>query len=307
MSYYGYGWYTPQRPKAVKGGIKAQSKSFGKSWWAKRWITVLESFRIGARLGRGRSYARSGQVMDISIESGLVTAKVQGSRSSPYKVVIMVKPLGDKEWDEVTRIMANKAVYSAKLLAGEMPLDIEEVFKSAKVSLFPERLHDLKTECSCPDFSNPCKHIAAVYYIIGDEFDRDPFLIFRLRGMMRDKLLDLIRRHRGTSGTAGVEPEGDSGLSCVLAKIEDVPLKESLETFWQPGNIPLDIFGDVSEPPVPFALVSSLGTPPLWRGEDRFLDIMKSLYPCFTGVCLKILMNERQNITGKSEGVNKNE
>lgn len=144
MSYYDYRWYTPQRPIKVKGGIKAQSKSgsFGKFWWAKRWITVLESFRIGARLGRGRSYARGGQVMDIYIESGLVTAKVQGSRASPYKVSIALKPLSDKEWDKVIKLMANKAIYSAKLLAGEMPQDIEEVFNSAKVPMFPGRLNE---------------------------------------------------------------------------------------------------------------------------------------------------------------------
>lgn len=208
MFYYGYR-YTPSRPKAVKGGIKAQSKSFGKSWWAKRWIAVLESFHIGARLGRGRSYARSGQVIDISIESGFIKARVQGSRSTPYKVSILLKPLSDKEWNEVTKVMADKAIYAAKLLAGEMPQDIEEVFKTARVSLFPERLHDMKTDCSCPDYSNPCKHIAAVYYIIGEEFDRDPFLIFRLRGMQREKLMDSIRRCRGSVSTedAGLEED----------------------------------------------------------------------------------------------------
>lgn len=295
MFYYNYGWYVPQKPKAVKGGIKAQSKGFGKSWWAKRWIAVLESFNIGARLGRGRSYARSGQVTDISIESGLITAKVQGSRPSPYQVTIMVKPMSDEEWKEVTKIMADKAIYSAKLLAGEMPQDIEEVFKFAKVTLFPERYHDLKTECSCPDFSNPCKHIAAVYYIIGDEFDRDPFLMFRLRGMHREKLMDSIRRHRGGESMVTVELEEDDSLSHPLVKTDDVSLDKSLETFWCAGNLPPDILGDVSEPPVPAALLKSLGTPPLWRGQEHFMDTMKFLYPCFTKTGLKIIMDEQQN------------
>ncbi|MCF6159485.1 MAG: hypothetical protein E3K32_13155 [wastewater metagenome] len=281
MFYYNYGWYKPQKPKEVKGGIKAQSKSFGKSWWAKRWIAVLESFNIGARLGRGRSYARSGQVVDISIESGVITARVQGSRPRPYNVTIMLKPLCDKEWSEVIGIMASKAIYTAKLLAGEMPQDIEEVFTSAKVAMFPARLQDIKTDCSCPDFSNPCKHIAAVYYIIGEEFDRDPFLIFLLRGMSRERLMDFLRRHRGSDSMAPVGPEEGENPSRLLVKIEDVPLDKSFKTFWQMGNIPFDIPGDAPEPPVPAAILKSLGTPPFWRGQEHFLDTMKSLYPCF--------------------------
>ncbi len=294
MSYYDYRWYTPQRPIKVKGGIKAQSKSgnFGKSWWARRWITVLESFSIGARLGRGRSYARGGQVMDISIGSGLVTAKVQGSRASPYKVSIALKPLSDKEWDKVIKLMADRAIYSAKLLAGEMPQDIEEVFNSAKVPMFPGRLNDLETECSCPDFSNPCKHIASVYYIIGEEFDRDPFLIFNLRGMPREKLMESIRRHRG-SGSTSTESAENKDVSHIQIKVEDVPVKEALETFWQMGDIPeADSVKDVTEPPGNAALLKGLGTPPLWRGHEHFIDAMKSIYPNFTKTCKRIIMNE---------------
>lgn len=303
MFYYDYRWYTPQRPIKVKGGIKAQSKSgsFGKSWWARRWITVLESFRIGARLGRGRSYARGGQVMDISIERGFVTAKVQGSRPSPYKVAIALKPLSDKEWDKVIKLMANRAIYSAKLLAGEMPQDIEEVFNSAKVAMFPGRLNDMKTECSCPDFSNPCKHIAAVYYIIGEEFDHDPFLIFHLRGMPREKLMESIRQHRG-SGSTPTGPVENKDVSHIQIKIEDVPVKETLETFWQMGDMPeVDTMRDISVPPVHAALLKGLGTPPLWRGHEHFMDAMKSLYPCFTKISLKILMNEQQNTAERAK------
>jgi uncharacterized Zn finger protein len=291
--------------KKVKGGIKAQSKSFGKSWWARWWITVLESFNIGVRLGRGRSYARSGQIVAVSIESGLITARVQGSRSSPYKVTITLKPLSDKEWNGVTKVMADKAIYAAKLLAGEMPQDIEEVFKSAQVSLFPERLNDMKTECSCPDSSNPCKHIAAVYYIVGEEFDRDPFLIFRLRGMQREKLMDSIRRYRGSDSTEAIGLEEDDYHPYSLIKVEEVPLNEDLKTFWQMGDIPSDALGDTSEHPGTAVLLKGLGTPPLWRGQENFLDTMRSLYPCFTKTGLKIILEEQQNIVVKDKGLKK--
>ena len=184
-------YFPPSRPRKAKGGIKAQSKrgGFGESWWAKRWIEVLESFDLGARLARGRSYARSGQVLSIAIEKGKVKAKVQGSRPKPYAVTIEVKPLAEPTGTKVLDGAGRQALFAAKLLAGEMPQDIETVFQEVGLSLFPAQLGDLKTDCSCPDWSNPCKHIAAVYYLLGEEFDRDPFLIFTLRGLGRDALM----------------------------------------------------------------------------------------------------------------------
>src|SRR5262245_36563358 len=132
------------RPRAARGGIKAQSRrgSFGASWWAKRWIAVLESFNIGARLGRGRSYARNGQVLSIEVEKSQVTAKVQGSRPKPYAVTIQVKGLAADDWNKLTDTLAGQALFAAKLLAGEMPQDIEEPFQDAGLSLFPEKLGD---------------------------------------------------------------------------------------------------------------------------------------------------------------------
>ena len=118
-----YGHYTPSVPIEVKGGVKSQSKrgTFGQSWWAKRWISVLESFNIGARLQRGRSYARRGQVASIDISKGLVTAKVQGSRKTPYSVIINIKTLLRPEWEKIATALSGQAFFIAKLLAGEMP------------------------------------------------------------------------------------------------------------------------------------------------------------------------------------------
>src|SRR5690348_2279723 len=119
-------WYRDffprSRPRAARGGIKAQSKrgAFGQTWWGKRWISVLESFDIGARLGRGRSYARGGQVLSIEVAKGEVTARVQGSRPKPYDVTIQMKPLTAKQWDQLTQALSRQALFTAKLLAGEM-------------------------------------------------------------------------------------------------------------------------------------------------------------------------------------------
>ena len=199
-----YDFFPRSVPRKAKGGIKAQSKrgTFGGSWWARRWIAVLEGFDIGARLGRGRSYARRGQVLSINIDKGRVSAKVQGSRSRPYDVVIKVKTLSAAEWKKLAKALSRQALFAAKLLSGEMPQDIEAAFKAARLSLFPERLRDLVTDCSCPDWSNPCKHIAAVYYLIGEEFDRDPFLLFKLRGMSREEVIGLLDRSGGNTARA---------------------------------------------------------------------------------------------------------
>lgn len=270
-------YFPRSRPRAAKGGIKAQSKrgSFGTSWWAKRWIAVLESFHIGARLGRGRSYARRGQVLSIDIGKGSVKAKVQGSFARPYDITIEVKPLSKAEWKKLAETLASQALYAAKLLAGEIPQDIETVFTKAKLSLFPEKLKDLTTDCSCPDWSNPCKHIAAVYYLLGEEFDRDPFLLFKLRGLDRAELLKQL----GESAGAGVEAKARTKADEIESAVAPPePLAAQLPQFWQSTSLPENFFAEVSAPPVSAALPRRLGNFPFWRGTERFLDALAAIY-----------------------------
>jgi uncharacterized Zn finger protein len=267
-------FYPRSRPRAAKGGIKAQSKrgQFGTSWWAKRWIAVLESFDIGARLGRGRSYARNGQVLSVDVSRGRVKAKVQGSRPKPYDIDIGVKELSRKDWARVVESLSGQALFAAKLLAGEMPQEIEEVFTGVGLSLFPERGGDLSTSCSCPDWSNPCKHIAAVYYLLGEEFDRDPFLIFQLRGMSRDELIAGLNAARPAATEAATEPEPEA------APAAPEPLPADPQAFWSAGELPADLFGDVTRPPVAAALPRRLGSLPFWRGSENFLDALQPVY-----------------------------
>jgi uncharacterized Zn finger protein len=259
------------QPRQAKGGIKAQTKrgqQFGQTWWAKRWIDVLESFEFGPRLARGRSYARSGQVLSIDVESGRVTARVQGSRPTPYNVTIEVKKLTAAEWNKVIQGLATQAVFAAKLLAGEMPQDVEQVFKRADLSLFPSRRQDLKTDCSCPDWANPCKHVAAVYYLLGEEFDRDPFLLFRLRGLDRDELL---KRLGGVAAPAEPAAEG--------VKPQDAePLSADAAAFWTGAGLPADVCGEMRMPPVSGAWLRRLGPFPFWRGEKPLVEVLEPAY-----------------------------
>jgi len=186
--YWDYDYFHPSKPRAVKGGIKMQSQS--KNWWVRRWLEVLENHSLGDRLSRGRSYARRGQVLSIDIEPGEVLAKVQGSRPKPYRVKMTVKTLSLEKWRKWGRVFSQQPILATKLLAGEMPDNIEDAFRNAGILLFPKH-GDLKTECTCPDSTNPCKHIAAVYYLLGEEFDRDPFLIFKLWGLNKEALVGL--------------------------------------------------------------------------------------------------------------------
>ena len=303
MAWGYYGRYFPKsKPRQTKGGIKAQTKrGFGQSWWAKRWIEVLESFPIGARLQRGRSYARRGQVLSVDIEPGVVTAKVQGSRPQPYRVKIAVKTLDKGDQEKLAALLSSQALFAAKLLAGEIPPEIEPLCAAAGVSLFPERAGDLQTECSCPDWSNPCKHGAAVYYLLAEEFDRDPFLLFRLRGLDRERLVALLSAQEETqkeTPQATAEPAAKpsrkrtKAVTAVEAPSAGEPLNADPSAFWNGGALPDAGASSAQMPPVNAALPKRLGHFPFWRGEQPFLEAMEPLYAAASRRALHLLANE---------------
>ncbi|MBX0330995.1 SWIM zinc finger family protein [Oscillochloris sp. ZM17-4] len=245
-----------RRPRIPANGIKAKSQrgEFGETWWARRWIEVLEGFGFGTRLTRGRSYARNGSVLNIDIAPGHVSARVQGSQRAPYKVTIATIPLSNAQWAKVIDAMSEQAIFSAKLLAGEMPREIEEAFAAARVSLFPTHAGDLETSCSCPDFANPCKHIAAVYFLLGERFDEDPFLIFALRGRSKDQIIAALRARRA----AAAEP-----VSAPVSTVEPVPaLASQLDSFDALGPELAALTSHIAIPEVETALLLRYGPPP---------------------------------------------
>ena len=261
--YSDFEYFPPSKPRAVKGGIRAQSQhgAFGASWWAKRWTAVLNSFDLGTRMSRGRSYARSGQVVSIDVSEGKIQARVQGSRPKPYDVKMQVKTLPKESWAKVAGAAAAQAVFASKLLAGEMPQEMEEIFRGAGVSLFPEAYRDLATECSCPDWSNPCKHIAAVYYLLGEEFDRDPFLIFRMRGMSRENFLGLC---------------GGSSVAAAPVALPPEPLPPTPAEFWKPVKLAMQPAPEIRVTEA--ALARRLGKFPFWRGNRNFHEFLDEVY-----------------------------
>ena len=273
-----WGYYEPSTPLPVKDGITARSKrgKIGETWWSKRWIAVLKSFNMGARLGRGKKYARQGQVISIDVKPGLVVAKVQGSKRKPYSVEMALEPLNDKQWGQVADNLASRALFAAKLLNGEMPKDIEEAFLESHTPLFPETRSDLDTECSCPDWANPCKHIAAVYYLLAERFDEDPFLLFTLRGWTKEQVLEALRkrRSRASQGADVSSAPGEKG-GAVTA---DQPLEECLERFWTAGSELESVTFRFKENEQEHAVLKILGLAPF---SVRNKNLTKHLEPVY--------------------------
>lgn len=274
-----YGWYRPSKPIEVQYGLRTskQHGKIGETWWSQRWIRALEELQMGARLARGRSYARRGQVLGMDVQAGRVTARVQGSRPQPYEVEICLRILSEKEWRAVIKALAAQALFAAKLLAGEMPHEIESVFDAAGVALFPKTINDLKTECTCPDWANPCKHIAAVYYLLADSFDKDPFLLFALRGKKKEEVLAALREQRADGAQ---EP----------TRAEETPAQDATETewlqdFWKPGKTAERFVIRPARPAVHMALLARLGRGPF--AEIRPADVFTTAYDVMSAAALE--------------------
>jgi uncharacterized Zn finger protein len=297
-------WYgerfPPSRPCKADGGIKARSKrgSIGEQWWSRRFIDVLESFGLQSRLSRGRNYARSGQVLTLDIGTGHVTATVQGSRIKPYRVKLTVDPLTTRQWRRVEEALAARAVFRARLLAGEMPAEIEEVFADCGTPLFPKSLRDLEMTCSCPDWEVPCKHLAAVCYVLAEAFDDDPFGMLAWRGKGRAELLAALRRLsvRAGTGPRGAEPRGiehsvaehsgsgRAGGAGPVIDVTDKPLAECIDTFW---STPLSAARLRALPPATPApadlLLRSLDPPVITAGGLDLVTLLRPAYLLMAG------------------------
>lgn len=300
--------YAERFPRASKkpppeDGIKM--KKAGTTWWGQRWLESLERVLAGdsGRLSRGRTYARAGRTHDLVVKGGKVTAKVTGSRDEPYRIAIELSQLSHAAWEAAILAMASRAQFSAALLGGEMPKDIDEAFLRAKVSLFPEKRADLKTSCSCPDWGDPCKHVAATHYILGEELDRDPFLLFELRGRTKSQVLDALRAARGNvvpakndDPGAGATSASDAGnhtpgvsLGTVAPADYDRPR----------GALPALHFSfdtDVAHG----AVLKQLGVPATWRGESSPEEALSPILRRAAEAARRIAMAESPSSSDES-------
>ena len=187
----------PVRIPRYAAGIRAQESRSGgaRTWWARRWLEVLERMGLGARLGRGKHYAVSGQVTGMRIEGPHVEAQVVGTRPDPYRVTIDFRvPEGAAREAIVSRIKG-EPMLAARLIADDMPTEVEQAFRDCGLDFFPggklaPGVYDMTTACSCPDYANPCKHVSAVLLILGEEIARRPMTLLELRGIAEEDLYE---------------------------------------------------------------------------------------------------------------------
>lgn len=283
MSAWDGGFPPRSAPIRVAGGLRARTRrgAIGRSWWSRRFIEVLESFQLEGRLARGRWYARRGQVLVLEITAGEVTATVQGSRPEPYQVRIGLAPLPEQAWAAVEQALSEQALYGARLLAGHMPADIEQVFAAVGAPLFPRRRTDLRMSCSCPDAAVPCKHLAATFYLLAEAFDDDPFRILHWRGREREVLLARLRELRTGSAAVGTAPADTAvaGAGPVLAGITGPPLREVTDRFFvSPVPLPDRYPTLAAEADL---LLRQLPSPPAALGGDELASRLRAAYRRF--------------------------
>ena len=265
---------------------------FSRTWWGQRFIEALERFTDPGRLGRGRSYASNGRILDYKLANGTVAARVRGSinpyfgvyKEPIYKTSITIKAISAADWTRVIRQIASRADLVTKLLLNEMPDTIEDAFSESGLHLLPHSERDFITDCSCPDWSNPCKHIAGVYYLLASALDRDPFVMFELRGLSRDDLrTELAHSHLGQI------------LASALVA-DDVPPVEPVESYYtRPNREPAAVTShkefwtgarrlpapltSPSQANVPALLIKKQGDyPPFWQKNISFIGVMEELY-----------------------------
>ena len=257
--------YPESRPIPVEGGLATsrQRGAMAERWWSQRFVAVLESYGLGGRMQRGRAYARKGQVVSLEVSAGELRAAVQGSRATPYAVTVRYPVPTPAQWTAVEAAMAGRAGFVADLLDGEVPAALEEVFADADVALLPPSWPSLDAACSCPDWGNPCKHLAAALYLFADRLDADPWLLLAWRGREREDLLAAVLP---AGGGAAMERDPRLPIWWPIPAGAGAPATTDLQVDDTPADPPDAVLRRL--PPLPVAVA---GIP--------VLDVVAPIYP----------------------------
>jgi uncharacterized Zn finger protein len=247
----------------VPSASRPMTRPISATWWGHRWIAALEhtSRDVVARLGRGRAYARDGHVHDLHIKPGIVTAVVSDDELENYSVTLKLDVFDAKTWTQIINSMHQQAIFVAQLLNGEMPKEINSLFRASGKSLFPINSHDIDSDCGCEDWANPCKHVAATHYVLGEALDNDPFLLFELRGRTKEQVLAALSQLRNAGHVTTERKPVEQSASVALDEL-------SINHFEQ-GVQPVPVLHfDFDTPVAAGALLNSLGKPASWQIED---------------------------------------
>jgi uncharacterized Zn finger protein len=265
---------------------------FSRTWWGKNFIQALESFTDSGRLQRGRSYANGGKVKSFEIDGNHITAKVRGSvnpyfgvyKEPTYNISLEITPISKSKWNLVVEKLSSKASIMSRLLLNEVPENIEETFAQLNLHLLPHSRQDFKTKCSCPDYANPCKHIAGVYYLVASQLDENPFLLFELRGLTKSELQNKLAQTplgKILSEELNAKEVPLEFSTSLYTKIEkrSIDNKPSAREFWLgtkrlPQTIEVATASSVSA----IAVKKQGDFPPFWQKDNSFIETMEELY-----------------------------
>ena len=267
-------------------------RQFSRTWWGQKFIEAIEQLTDSGRLNRGRSYARGKKVKWFNINGSEVTAQVRGSvnpyfgvyKEPLYTTTIQFEPINAAKWSAVIALIASKASLISRLMLNEIPDNIEDSFKELHLNLLPGRGQDFKANCSCPDWSNPCKHIAGVYYLVAAELDRDPFLLFELRGLSREELHQELAKSplgQALSAELQLEQQPPQPVASYYAALEHVAIdpQTSLRDFWHGSQRLPQTISAPSDMPVSGMLIKKQGDfPAFWERDNSFIAAMETLY-----------------------------
>jgi uncharacterized Zn finger protein len=269
----------------VRGGVKIstteQASLWSESWPAQRWVRIIEQAAPGKRAVDGLEYASLGQTKTVIIEHSSLVASVQGRAERPYQVKFQFEPLTPEQWEKVGGVMTDQAVYAAKLLAGDLPANIEDVFVPLGLKLFPTDVSEIVFSCTCPDYlaeertrnaakaagENPgpllwCKHAACAAYLLAQRLASDPFVMFKLRGLDGQELLERLRHSRAVANSSKTNPSVYAGR---VPGVSDSGLVtfEATRDFWELNSDIENLDAPIVPPPVSHPLLRRLGPSPL--------------------------------------------
>ncbi len=265
---------------------------FAKTWWGERFLSALEAFTDRGRLERGRSYSTDNRIKQWLLKDGKVEAKLRGNinayfgvyKEPTYKVSVQMAHLTEAQWQKIIKQLTQRASFIARLLLNEIPENIESVFADAGVHLLPKSYKDFKVSCDCPDYAVPCKHIAGVCYRLAGQLDQDPFLLFEMRGLASEKLLQQLAE----SPLGKVLSDAKSTALAELVPVDSfytrpintkLPKDISLKGFWH-GQQPLPKSIEPSTPAaIPAMLIKKGGDfPAFWQKQGSFIEVMEDFY-----------------------------
>jgi uncharacterized Zn finger protein len=266
------------------------------TWWGERFLEALEAATDAGRLQRGRAYAGPSRLLEFHIEGAKIRAKVRGNKNPyfgvykepKYQLSIQLQAIPAAAWKGIVARLAANAGWLSRLLLGEVPEDIETAFRAAGHALLPYQAKDLTSQCSCPDYAKPCKHVAGTYYHVAELIEQDPFLLFQLRGLSREALhRELVKTPLGQALSAQLkaddqppmpEPRPQRYPAAPLSPGEPM----DLHAFWHGGPLP----ESPPEPPpaIPALLLRRAGDrPAFWRRDNSFIEAMSEVYRIVEG------------------------